>query len=225
MSRLLLLALVGCASDDAPPAEAFAFPANGQTGVASTAALTVVGLQAEPLPGADLVRVVDLDAGGHIAGTATLDSGTLRFVPDAPWPAGHRFAWSLDPGVDLPHGPQGGVQSDSPARSFSTDDAIAVLAATRDARGVCAVLSRELPAATEPALYLDGARIVPERAEGWDIISPRRPTDIAPLQVWCAPGLDGQWLRLRTEGGSSSLVEISYGALEDALAALYGGHP
>jgi hypothetical protein len=140
--------LAGCPVADALPEGArYLSPLDGQSGWAADSPLTAYAEDLDipadyPLP--DLIRVVDLETGGVIAGDVERGSAWLRFTPQRPFRAGARYAWAVDVPPPVPHGPSLTLPEAlrTPA-VFDISERIDVLAVTREEdRRLCLVLSR-----------------------------------------------------------------------------------
>lgn len=83
-------------------------PFDGQTAVPLDLAPVVRGGAAEvppEYPVGELIRLVDLDAGGFVPGNTVTDGDDLRFFPDTGFEPGRRYGWVIDEIVGVPHGP------------------------------------------------------------------------------------------------------------------------
>jgi hypothetical protein len=88
----------GCC-DNPTSSNGFISPFDGQTDWSPVAPLLVhlpdpIGPDGQAVP-QELLGVLDLEAGGLIAGEIAADGNDLWFFPDEPFPAGHRFAWTV----------------------------------------------------------------------------------------------------------------------------------
>jgi hypothetical protein len=108
LGAILLTAWLVGGSCDAPPTS-WIDPFDGQTAVPTDAVLRAVaaGDDLPPdWPAPDPIRVVDLDAGGAVAGRVTRDGDDLVFTPLSAWEPDHRYAWTVDLPEGTPHGPE-----------------------------------------------------------------------------------------------------------------------
>ncbi|MBN2800240.1 MAG: hypothetical protein JXX28_13960 [Deltaproteobacteria bacterium] len=154
---VLLPLLAACGGDPAAPPAVWLAPLAGQTGVPTDLPLVVHtgSLRIPPdyaLP--DLIRVVDLETGGFVAGRVDVLDDTVHFVPTAGWRAARDYAWTFDPARGVPHGPELDIPDfGGNAPIFSTSSRVDLLAASLDEEGrVCVITSRPLTGDDEGVL-------------------------------------------------------------------------
>ena len=151
MRHLPLMLVVGaaaCGSTDIDETQ-FIAPLDGQTAFPSSLVLTVRAPFAVPpdYPIDDMIRVLDMTDGVDIGGTTATETGLITFAPDGDWPAGHRFAWTIDPKLGTPHGPEVLLPDDVVGTAvFSTSTALHVLGAALEEDALCLILSRTVRA-------------------------------------------------------------------------------
>lgn len=140
LPSLLLLSACGRAE-----VEVYIAPFDGQTQVAlDTAPVVHGGAQEVPpdYPVGELVRVVDLDAGGFVPGHTVADGQDLRFVLDTGFTAGRRYGWVIDPMLGVPHGPDLTLPDGASGTAvFSTSDDVVPVAVANDDDLLCVFLS------------------------------------------------------------------------------------
>lgn len=172
------------------------FPFDGHTAVPSDQILIAYDGATEIPPGypvSGLIRVVDLEDGGFIAGKVMIDGPDLTFIPDGPWPDGHRIAWTVGDDSHAPHGPELPVPSGLVGTAvFSTADAPEVVAVTAgDAGEACLVFSQAIDApSADVRVTVDDVAVEPTSwtvDASWDV----RPDG---TDMWCLGGVpvDGQ---------------------------------
>ncbi len=132
-----------------PTGDAYIAPLNGQSAISPEMDLVVhtwsVELPPEyPLP--TLMRVVDLETGGLVAGDISKRGNTLRFTPTGGWRPNRRFAWTVNPIEDIPHGPETLVEGNLVGTAvFDTSDTLNILGATSSSPSeICLIMSRPL---------------------------------------------------------------------------------
>ncbi|MCA9495044.1 MAG: hypothetical protein KC621_34185, partial [Myxococcales bacterium] len=146
---MLVVALLACGSE--VEGNAFVEPFDGVTGVASSTVLRV-HLPALRLPEGEPVapeslQVVDLDEGGFVEGTRTVEGTTVLFEPDGGWRPDTDYGWALidapdqarQPVLVLPEGLVGDAL-------FSTRVGPRLLDAVLDGTDLCLLFSEEQPA-------------------------------------------------------------------------------
>lgn len=190
--RILTIPLALAALTACPPTSSKGiFPFDGHTAVGARQSLVAYDGATEIPPGYPLPRlitVVDLEDGGFIAGQVVADGLDLTFVPDEPWPAGHRIAWTVGDDKHAPHGPELPVPAALAGTAvFSTADAPEVVAVTTgDNSEACLVFSQAIdPAAAGVRISVDDASVEPaswSQDTSWD--SHPDGTD-----MWCAVGV------------------------------------
>jgi hypothetical protein len=112
VAGLAMAQVVGCGADPEPPGPSYIAPFVGQTAVDVATPLLVRGAGAVLPPDyamAEAIRVVALPGGGFIDGDVVSDGDDLTFVADGGWVDGQRYAWTVDPLIGVPHGPELGI--------------------------------------------------------------------------------------------------------------------
>jgi hypothetical protein len=195
-SRSLWIAafLAGCDDPTLNPQDSFVSPLAGQTGVPSDMELLVRGGAVEIPPDyavGDVIRVVDLEDGGFVAGQVLMEGWDLRFVPEEPWADGRRYAWTVDPAGHVPHGPELPIPANLVGTSaFGTSEAIDLLGSTLDDdQRACLVASHPLEEAGEVRITANDVEVEDVTLEElreieWVPGFARDPSDPY-VQVWC----------------------------------------
>jgi hypothetical protein len=141
---MLVVGAAACGSTDIDETQ-FIAPLDGQTAVPASLALTVRAPFSIPpdYPTDDMIRVLDLTDGVEVVGTTSPETGVVTFSPDADWAPGHRFAWTVDPKLGAPHGPEVLLPADVVGTAvFSTAPALHILGAALEDDALCLVFSR-----------------------------------------------------------------------------------
>lgn len=144
----LFIALTGCASGDFEQ-RAFVAPLDGQSAVPVDMPLLVRAGNLDlppdyPLPD-NFVRVVDLIDGGLVAGLVERNGGDVIFRPESDWKPDHRYAWTLDDVLAVPHSAEFSLPDHLLGTGvFDTSASLFLLDAAKhpEENAVCLVFSR-----------------------------------------------------------------------------------
>lgn len=157
---MILALLLACSPE---PETAWVAPFDGQSAwpldapleVALPVAVLPDGYPVEP----GLIRVVDLDVGGNVAGELELDGRILRFWPEGGWAPGHAFAFDVDTSLPAAREPLAEVPEALQGEAgFATRASLSVADVVLDGGRLCVLLSQ--PYADEPfTVWADGLEV------------------------------------------------------------------
>ena len=236
LTRFLPVLLLVACDTTTEPGPTFAVPAAGQTGVDREQPLVVRtdSLRLPPeYPAPEAIRVVDLSTDGFVAGTVEQTDIGLQFVPDRPWRADARYAWTIDVPEALPHGPQFSAETVlEDATVFDTSDAVFALTASQSDAGLCVVLSRPVSEPTLQTWQVDVDDVLVEEPE-WSLLDPDvwepdlsgAPGSDEGLAVACVADASGALIRLTAPDGLSTLAEVTPDDVSTLVAGLYRSTP
>ena len=234
---LVSLPLLLAACDRASVAVYIA-PFDGQTAIPLDLAPVVRGGAAEvppEYPMGELIRLVDLDAGGFVPGNTVTDGDDLRFFPDTGFASGRRYGWVIDEIVGVPHGPTLSLPDGATGTAvFSTaDNARPVAAAISEGR-TCVFLSAPIGEVDFQVARLEvngvfveplGVRIMPTADFEFDGLVRDAGDEGASVACFTTDPVAGPGATLRVWWAAEDPVrlQIADGDLSDVLADLYRG--
>lgn len=241
----VLASLAACSGGDELVGEQYISPLDGQTGWDPEQPLVAVAEDMDlppdyPLP--ELIRVVDINRGGFVAGETIMAEGRVSFTPDEPFGEG-RYGWVVDVPEGVPHGPELDFPELLQIESrFDTTDRLDVLGGSVESAGdtvnACVVLSRRttpddddswtLEVGGEPVTELVGALAdpaewaadleFPEGDDGVDVICFTAPADNDPEEEPLVAA--GDLVRFRWGAQEPITVEMSDGPILDVVQRL-----